>query len=421
MALRIKAHRKEKALAFSVRLNIILAVSVATAILMTARRHSPCNCNLEVPLSVMATSQPFDTDAKGLSSGDADSEAFLATQQPQQLVKEISQKPCGPKAPSFGADGKADANEGWPTVLILSPCQNCVPWLGRHFRNIRRLQYPKNRISIAFLVGDSDDNNAMDRDRLTKKPPTQRYSSVQRIKNEFPDFPDAGEFRRIQIIHKDFVGGETVISREERHLWYFQKVRRSIMARSRNYLLQQALQDEDYVLWIDIDISEFGPGMLTRLISTGKNVVVPNVVTSYGTLSYDRNSWKRSLRLMETIDDEGHLTSEDWYEKEGIRSADLVCMPTWSAAASLQVEGYHDHITGNLPLSALHGNGDQSILEPVDGVGGGVLLVAGKLHREGLIFPTFPYRQRIETEGLAMMAIDMGSQPYGLPNYEVIH
>jgi len=196
------------------------------------------------------------------------------------------------------------------------------------------------------------------------------------------------------------------------------------MARSRNYLLQQALKDEDYVLWIDIDVRYFTPQMLIRLLTTKKDVVVPNVVNVYNGLSYDRNSWQRSLRLMETFkavkNDQRKVTSLNWGATAAAR-ADMVCLPDWDSASPLQVEGYHDHVTGNLPLSALHGNGSISILEPVDGVGGAVLLVKGELHREGLIFPTFPYRQRIETEGLAMMAIDMGAQPYGLPNYEVIH
>ena len=44
-----------------------------------------------------------------------------------------------------------------------------------------------------------------------------------------------------------------------------------------------------------------------------------------------------------------------------------------------------------------------------------------ELHRHGLVFPPFPYRGRIETEGLAMMAMDMGALSWGLPFLEVLH
>lgn len=57
----------------------------------------------------------------------------------------------------------------------------------------------------------------------------------------------------------------------------------------------------------------------------------------------------------------------------------------------------------------------------LDAVGGAVLLVRGDLHRQGLVFPPFPFRHRIETEGLSMMALDMGVLSWGMPLLEVIH
>jgi len=72
----------------------------------------------------------------------------------------------------------------------------------------------------------------------------------------------------------------------------------------------------------------------------------------------------------------------------------------------------------------------------MDSVGGTMLLVKADLHRDGLIFPPYKYgvestRMRnphlvwgqgeIETEGLAMMAADMGVQCWGLPDCEILH
>jgi peptide chain release factor subunit 1 len=65
-----------------------------------------------------------------------------------------------------------------------------------------------------------------------------------------------------------------------------------------------------------------------------------------------------------------------------------------------------------------------------------MLLVRADLHRDGLNFPAFryglanPLRRRphpiwgegeIETEGFALMARDMGSQCWGLPDFEILH
>jgi hypothetical protein len=44
-----------------------------------------------------------------------------------------------------------------------------------------------------------------------------------------------------------------------------------------------------------------------------------------------------------------------------------------------------------------------------------------RLRRIGLVFPVAPYRGRIETEGLAFMARDMGFESFGMPNVEVVH
>jgi len=67
-----------------------------------------------------------------------------------------------------------------------------------------------------------------------------------------------------------------------------------------------------------------------------------------------------------------------------------------------------------------------------------VLLVRADIHRDGLVFPPYPYGREhpnmrrpgpwgpqimgeIETEGLALMAADMGHQCWGMPNLEVVH
>jgi mannan polymerase complexes MNN9 subunit len=57
----------------------------------------------------------------------------------------------------------------------------------------------------------------------------------------------------------------------------------------------------------------------------------------------------------------------------------------------------------------------------LDGVGGAALLVKAEVHRDGAMFPPFPFYHLIETEGFAKMAKRLGYQSYGLPNYLVYH
>ena len=73
---------------------------------------------------------------------------------------------------------------------------------------------------------------------------------------------------------------------------------------------------------------------------------------------------------------------------------------------------------GHLTLSELRSSGG---LVPLECVGGAMLLVRADLYREGVVFPSYPYKRRIETEGFSFMASDAGYRSWGIPNLEVIH
>lgn len=65
--------------------------------------------------------------------------------------------------------------------------------------------------------------------------------------------------------------------------------------------------------------------------------------------------------------------------------------------------------------------GNQRHIINLDGVGGTALLVKADVHRDGAMFPPFPFYHLIETEGFAKMARRLGWKSYGLPNYYVRH
>jgi hypothetical protein len=154
-------------------------------------------------------------------------------------------------------------------------------------------------------------------------------------------------------------------------------VRRSILAKSRNHLLFRALTDEDWVLWLDVDVIEYPADIIERLLATKKSIVHPNCVRDYGGPSFDQNAWRGP-------------------------------------------EKQH--------LSDLRNEGE---LVRLDTVGGTMLLIKADIHRDGLIFPPIPYGRpnprvredtpEIETEGLGFMAADMGHQCWGMPLLEIKH
>ena len=258
------------------------------------------------------------------------------------------------------------------TIIILTPVKNATTCLESYIRGIRSLDYPHERISLGVLESDSTD---------------ETFGQFQAALAELEQ-----DFASAKIWKKDFnfhipIGK----NRWDRDI---QQERRSILAKSRNHLLFRALEEHDWVVWLDVDIIDYPPDSIQRMLATGQNIVQPHCVKEFGGPTFDRNAWR----------DHGKLCMQDM-RQEG----DLV---------------------------------------KLDAVGGTMLLVRTDIHREGLVFPSFflgrpskrarrdnlchsrfdflrawrgDYQGEIETEGLGIMAHEMGYQCYGMPNFEIRH
>jgi GT2 family glycosyltransferase len=243
-------------------------------------------------------------------------------------------------------------------VLILTPAKNAARHLDTYVHGVLSLTYPRDLLSLAILESDSTDGSY----ELF----AQRIRELDTI------------FRKAALHKKDF--GYQLPQDQPRYAHHLQLQRRSVLAKSRNHLLFRALDDEAWVLWLDVDVIEYPPDILEQLLETAKDIVQPNCVYEYGGQSFDLNAWR-------------------------------------------------EH--GALHLHDLRSEGE---LVPLDSVGGTMLLVRADVHRDGLIFPCFPYGLanpkirtnnywlgEIETEGLGIMAKDLGVQCWGMPNLEIKH
>lgn len=272
-----------------------------------------------------------------------------------------------------------------PNVLILSPMKQVKDHISRYFTLLHSLSYPKNSISLGFLVSDSPDG------------------SFECVRDHFAErklviMNHTERYRDVTLVHQNFnynPGNNWL----DTHAMRYQIQRRRVLAKSRNYLLFSAIRPHhDWVLWIDSDISEYSPSLIEDLLEfTGpdKHIIVPNSFwrdENGEEHPYDRNSWR------ETEESTNFL-------KE---TQEVVVF-----------EGYPAYSTGRISLGNLRGS-DESIVK-LDSVGGTVLLVRARLHREGLIFMPVPFQKAIETEALGKLALALGYQPWGLPNYITLH
>jgi glycosyltransferase involved in cell wall biosynthesis len=245
-----------------------------------------------------------------------------------------------------------------PHILILTPLKNAAKNLELYFSLLEKISYPGKKISIAFLESDSTDTT---------------YAAIEA---RLPQLKK--KFRKATLWKKDF--GFQIPAGQFRYWEPIQFERRSVLARSRNQLLSRALQDEEWVLWLDSDLLEYPTDIIERLLKFDKEILHPNCVLDYGGPSFDRNAWR----------DKGSRHMHD-----------------------------------------LRAEGD---LVPLDSVGGTMLWVKADLHRDGLIFPAFAYglenpkirhdnlwKGELETEGFGILASDMGYTCWGLPHLEIRH
>lgn len=251
------------------------------------------------------------------------------------------------------------------TVLIAIPVRDAAGTLDRLFAAIDALDHPKDRLSIAFLEGDSGDDSLA---RL------EAFAAT------------AGKaYRRVRIVKQD--SGAPAYAKRWRP--EIQRKRRGHIARVRNALLDAALADEAWVLWIDADIVAFPPDTLGRLLAAEGRIVQPDTVRRPGEATMDLNAWVEVLAPTPAVLDS--FTIDGLFQP-----------PPGRARLYLSDLRYHDRVR-------------------LDSVGGTMLLVDAAIHRAGITFPDRPYRRLIETEAFAALARDFGIEIVGLPRLAVIH
>ncbi len=251
-----------------------------------------------------------------------------------------------------------------PKVIVLTPMKNCKTYVATYFQLLDGLDYPASLLNLAFLEGDSTDGTF---EEVTRLLPAHR-----------------ARFNRV------FAGQNNENFHFTHPRWAndIQNERRSVIARARNQLMMQAVRDEDWVLWLDADLVDYPADLLKAMLGVRKPIVVPHCVLPDGR-TFDLNTFRF---------DPDRLAAEN---------------------SEYLIDGYY-----RPPKGAGRRYLDSFIKEPLarlDSVGGTGLLVQADLHRNGLNFPPENYRGYNETEGLAMMAADMGIEIWGLPQLKIVH
>lgn len=168
-----------------------------------------------------------------------------------------------------------------PLLQILTPLRNAIEHIWHYFHLLDSLTYPPHLLHLGLLVSDTSDGTYT---RALELADERQYSRKYRGKR----------WGKISVFQKDFKEAEEGYEGEnvgaERHQYEAQVGRRKLLAKSRTWLLTSTLSPEvDHVLWLDVDLVDYEPQLIERLLAYGKgelgeakgegaDVVVPNCV-----------------------------------------------------------------------------------------------------------------------------------------------
>ncbi|GJJ74631.1 hypothetical protein EMPS_06989 [Entomortierella parvispora] len=271
-------------------------------------------------------------------------------------------------------------------VLILTPMMEAAPFLDGYFQRLFEVDHPKDHISLGFLVS-------------TRTNPSSNDPTLAQLKTTLQRLSILGLYRKITLIHQTSKSDN--YSHSTRHLYNVQSSRRRVLAECRNTLLSWTLSDESWVLWLDVDVIEYSPQLISRLMAFHKDIIVPNCFRMEGSwwkkklpYPYDRNNWHETL---ESLAHQRALDEED-----------------------ILFEGYENQQpTFRQSLADIQ---DPSLeLVELDGVGGTFTLVNATVHHHGINFPLDPIGHQIETEGFAKWAKIHNFSAFGAPHLMVYH
>ncbi|EEH06460.1 conserved hypothetical protein [Histoplasma capsulatum G186AR] len=284
-----------------------------------------------------------------------------------------------------------DSVKNHERVLILTPLAR---FYTEYWDNLVKLSFPHQYISLGFIIPKTRDGNAA-------------VSALQAAIKKTQSGPVDDRFASITILRQDFDPPIPSQDEKERHKMENQKKRREAMSRARNSLLFTTLgPSTSWVLWLDADIIETPASLIQDLTKHNKPVIVPNCYQRFQNPDtkqmeirpYDYNSWVDSLQAQELAKDMG----PDEILLEGYAE-----MPTYRTLMA--------------HMADLSPNRNTDVIMSLDGVGGTALMVKADVHRDGAMFPAFPFYHLVETEGFAKMARRLGWKCFGLPNYFVYH
>lgn len=273
-------------------------------------------------------------------------------------------------------------------ILILTVV---IEFNQEYWNNLLQLNYPRQNIELGLMVSRQGNYEST----LHKL-----YDIISTIQNS----ETKQKFKKITILLEDTISTKNQnipentesLSKDQNLDLEIQK--RIYMASMKNELLFSTLSpDASWILWLDNRVTKTPISLIQDLTIHRQSILTTNILRSGKARDNifhpeTSNSWAKSEVSMNLLKD---LPPND-IVIEGVSSMDT-----------------HRH------LMTHYSDPNSSPLTEMglDSVSTACTLVKSEVHRDGAMFPTFPFYNLIETEGFSKMAKRLGYQAVGLPNY----
>lgn len=287
-----------------------------------------------------------------------------------------------------------------PSVLVMALIGTAKSYgggrtFGDFYETIRSQFSEDYTYLLAFLFGTEEE-----------------FEEVDEI---LPMVVEVTKVTKVTLIYAPFLDKDLGFDRGMRHAHKVQRLRRRNIARCRNFLMFNALEDQRYTLFMDADVVSFdSPQTLDIFIKSGQDIIVPRI-TWGGAQDYDRNTW-RGHRVEPSEDQLKEMDEGNW--------------DNWIPHDSDNMWHFHNFVVNTNHEQDGREN-DLRYHVPLDSVGGAVLFAKAIVYKQGAVYPTSYIvgtdwlRKEgwdgIETEGLCYLAKPLGFKCWGYPNLVANH
>ena len=246
------------------------------------------------------------------------------------------------------------------------------------------------------------------------------HEELERVDGMLKDIVNPEAISKVTLIYAPFLEKQQGFDRIDRQQPHVQRKRRRSIARARNFLLYNALEDQTYTFFLDSDVVSFElNNTLDIFIKSGLDIVVPRVTRGTNN-DYDKNTW-RGVRIKPLEEQLKMMDEGRWDEWDRSFMPQDVKPQMWHFGDFLlnkdgERDGHEDDIHYHVPL---------------DSVGGAVLFAKSIIYKQGVVFPasyiigTEWGREEgydgIETEGVCYLARPLGYKCWAYPNIVAHH